>query len=165
MRIIPKHILEGKDITAEKYNRNPIETGPYRFKEWVTGQKIVLETFNDYFEGKPKIDKYVARVIPDTATMFLELKFGGIDFMGLTPPQYKLQANTEFFNKYFQKFRYPSFGYTYLGYNLLDPKFSDKRARQALTHSINKKDIIDRWCTARLRDTLHRTISSRIMGI
>ena len=143
MGIIPKHILDGSDISSEYYNRNPIGTGPYKLKEWVTGQKIVLEAFDDYFEGRPKIDKYIARVIPDTATMFLELKFGGIDFMGLTPPQYKLQANTEFFNKYFQKFRYPSFGYTYLGYNLLDPKFSDKRVRQALTYAINKKDIIE----------------------
>lgn len=143
MGIIPKHILEGKDITDEKYSRNPIGTGPYKLKEWVTGQKIVLEVFDDYFEGRPKIDKYIARIIPDMATMFLELKFGGIDFMGLTPPQFKLQADTEFFNKYFQKFRYPAFGYTYLGYNLLDEKFSDKRVRQALTHAINKKDIID----------------------
>ncbi len=142
MGIIPKHILEGKDITSENYNRNPLGTGPYTLGEWVTGQKIVLNAFERYFEGRPGIDKYVARIIPDTATMFLELKFGGIDFMGLTPPQYKLQANTEFFNKYFHKFRYPSFGYTYLGYNLLDPKFSDKRVRQALTHSIHKEDII-----------------------
>ena len=115
MGIIPKHILYGKDITNEYYSRNPVGTGPYKLKEWVTGQKIVLEAFDSYFEGKPKIDKYIARVIPDTATMFLELKFGGIDFMGLTPPQYKLQAGKEFFNKYFQKFRYPSFGYTYFG--------------------------------------------------
>jgi peptide/nickel transport system substrate-binding protein len=142
MGVIPKHILEGKDITFEKYNRNPIGTGPYTLEEWVTGQKIVLNAFDDYFEGRPKIDKYVARVIPDTATMFLELKFGGIDFMGLTPPQFKLQANSEIFVKYFQKFRYPSFGYTYLGYNHLDPKFSDKRIRRALTYSINKEDII-----------------------
>lgn len=143
MGIIPKHILEGKDITNEYYNRNPLGIGPYKLKEWVTGQKIVLEAFDDYFEGKPKVDKYIARVISDTATMFLELKFGGIDFMGLTPPQFKLQAGSNFFNKYFQKFRYPAFGYTYLGYNLLDAKFSDKRIRQAITHSINKKDIID----------------------
>jgi peptide/nickel transport system substrate-binding protein len=102
MGIIPKHMLEGKDITNEIYCRNPIGTGPYKLREWVTGQKIVLEAFDNYFEGRPKIDKYIARVIPDTATMFLELKFGGIDFMGLTPPQYKLQAGKEFFNKYFQ---------------------------------------------------------------
>jgi peptide/nickel transport system substrate-binding protein len=142
MGILPKHILEGKDITNQYYSRNPIGTGPYKLKEWVTGQKIVLEAFDNYFEGRAKIDKFIARVIPDTATMFLELKFGGIDFMGITPPQYKLQAGTEFFNKYFHKFRYPAFGYTYLGYNLLDPKFSDKRVRKALAHAVNKKDII-----------------------
>ena len=130
MGILPKHILEGNDISKEYYSRNPVGTGPYKLKEWVTGQKIVLQANETYFEGRPKIDTYIARVIPDTATMFLELKFGGIDFMGLTPPQYKLQAHTELFNKYFQKFRYPAFGYTYLGYNLRDPRFSDKRMQE-----------------------------------
>ena len=143
MGIIPKHILEEKDITLEEYNRKPLGTGPYILKEWVTGQKIILDAFDNYFEGRPKIDRFSARIIPDTATMFLELKFGGIDFMGLTPPQFKLQAHSEFFNKYFQKFRYSAFGYSYLGYNHLDSRFSDKRVRQAITHSINKKDIID----------------------
>ena len=142
MGILPKHILYGKDITNEYYSRYPIGTGPYKLKEWVTGQKIVLEAFDKYFEGKPGIKKYIARVIPDNATMFLELKFGGIDVMSLTPPQYKLQAEKEIFKKYFQKFRYPSFGYTYLGYNLLDPRFSDIRVRQAIAHAINKSDII-----------------------
>jgi peptide/nickel transport system substrate-binding protein len=74
--------------------------------------------------------------------MFLELKFGGIDFMGLTPPQYKLQADTDFFKRYFQKFRYPSFGYTYLGFNLQNQIFSDKRVRQAMAHAINKNEVI-----------------------
>jgi peptide/nickel transport system substrate-binding protein len=143
MGIIPKHILEGKDISGVEYNRNPVGTGPYKFKEWVTGQKIVLEAFDQYFEGRPNVNKYIARIIPDTATMFLELKFGGIDFMGLTPPQYKLQSGSTHFNKYFQKFRYPAFGYTYLGYNLQDPRFADRRVRTAITHAINKKDIID----------------------
>lgn len=142
MGILPKHILQGKDITNEYYSRNPIGTGPYRLHEWITGQKIVLEANADYYEGRPGIERFIARVIPDTATMFLELKFGGIDFMGITPPQYKLQAGKESFNHYFNKFRYPSFGYTYLGYNLLDHKFSDKRVRRAITHAINKQDII-----------------------
>jgi peptide/nickel transport system substrate-binding protein len=142
MGIIPKHLLYNKDITTEDYSRNPIGTGPYRLREWVTGQKVILEAYKTYFEGRPGIDTFIARVIPDTATMFLELKFGGIDFMGLTPPQYKLQATKETFNKYFQKFRYPAFGYTYLGYNLLDLRFADKRVRQAITHAINKREII-----------------------
>ncbi len=142
MGIVPKHLLEGKDLSSPEIYRNPVGNGPYRLIEWVTGQKIVLGAFDNYFEGRPNIDKVIYRIIPDTATMFLELKFGGIDFMGLTPPQYKLQANSGFFNKYFQKFRYPSFGYTYLGYNLLNPLFKDMRVRQAIAHAINKKEII-----------------------
>jgi peptide/nickel transport system substrate-binding protein len=75
--------------------------------------------------------------------MFLELKFGGLDLMNLTPPQFKLQANTDYFRRNFQKFRYPAFAYTYMGYNHLDPKFKDKRVRRALTHAIDKQEIID----------------------
>lgn len=143
MGIIAKHLLEGKDITEEKYSRNPVGTGPYKFKEWTTGQKIVLEAFDEYFEGRPGVGQYISRVIPDDATMFLELKFGGIDYMTLSPPQYKLQTDTEAIKRHFRKFRYPSFGFTYLGYNLLDEKFKDIRVRRALGHAINKKDIID----------------------
>ena len=142
MGIIPKHVLEGKDMTSPEVYQNPVGTGPYRLKEWLTGQKIVLDAFDSYFEGRPNIDRIIIRVITDPSTMFLELKFGGIDYMGLTPPQYKLQANTDFFNRYFQKFRYPSFGYTYLGFNLLNPLFSDKNVRQAIAHAINKKELI-----------------------
>ncbi len=143
MGIMPKHTLAGKDLTTPEVNRNPIGTGPYKLKEWVTGQKIVLEAFENYYERKPGIGKFTARIIPDTATMFLELKFGGIDYMGLTPPQYKLQANTSFFKRHFQKFRYPSFGYTYLGYNHLHPLFADIQIRKALAYAINKRDIIE----------------------
>jgi len=142
MGIIPKHVLEGKDMASPEVYQNPVGTGPYRLKEWLTGQKIVLDAFDSYFEGRPNIDRIIIRVITDPSTMFLELKFGGIDYMGLTPPQYKLQANTDFFNRYFQKFRYPSFGYTYLGFNLLNPLFSDKKVRRAIAHAINKKELI-----------------------
>ncbi|MCJ7795932.1 MAG: ABC transporter substrate-binding protein, partial [Thermoleophilia bacterium] len=40
--ILPKHLLAGKEITTSPLGRHPIGTGPYKFKEWVTGQKIVL---------------------------------------------------------------------------------------------------------------------------
>ncbi len=142
MGIVPKHLLEGKDLSSPGINQHPVGNGPYRLTEWVTGQKIILDAFDQYFEGRPRIDRVLFRIIPDTSTMFLELKFGGIDYMGLTPPQYKLQANSDFFRKYFQKFRYPSFGYTYLGYNLLNPLFRDRLVRQAIAHAINKKEII-----------------------
>ncbi len=142
MGIIPKHLLKGKDINTDDFNRHPVGTGPYKFKEWLTGQKIVLVANDDYFKGRPNIDEYIYRIIPDPATIFLELKAKGVDTMGLTPLQYQRQTKTAFFRENFRKFRYPANGYTYLGYNLRDPKFSDKKVRQALSYAINKEDII-----------------------
>jgi peptide/nickel transport system substrate-binding protein len=142
MGIIPEHLLEGKDLNNDPFNRNPVGTGPFRFSEWVTGQKVVLKANRDYFEGKPEIEEYIYRYIPDTATQFLELKALNLDMMGLTPIQYQRQTDNDFFKEAFNKFKYPALSYTYVGYNLRDPKFSDKRIRQALTHAIDKNAII-----------------------
>jgi len=143
MPIIPYHLLKDEDLNITKYARSPIGTGPYKFKRWVTGEKIELVSNHDYFEGRPYIDNYIYRIIPDNASMFLELQAKGIDLMGITPLQYKRQTNTQFFKDNFNKFRYPSFGYTYLGYNLKNEKFADIRVRQALNFAVDKKEIID----------------------
>ena len=140
--VLPKHLLEGKDITKSELARRPIGTGPYRFREWISRDRVILEANPDFFEGRPYIDRYVVRVIPDLATMFLELKAGGLDLMGLTPMQYKRQTSDAFFEKNFRKYRYLANAYTYLGYNLLEPKFQDKRVRQGLSHAIDKEEII-----------------------
>lgn len=140
--ILPKHLLEGKDITQSPLARYPIGTGPYLFKEWITGQKIVLTSNPDYFEGRPYIDGYIMRIIPDTATMFLELRAKGVDQMNLTPLQFTRQTENNLFRNNFNKYRYLSFSYTYLGYNLENPLFTDKRVRQAISHAINKEEII-----------------------
>jgi len=142
MNILPAHLLEGKDITKSELARRPVGTGPYRFKEWVAGQKIVLDAYKDYFEGEPYIGRYVYRVIPDNSTMYMELKAGGLDMMGLTPVQYQRQTDTPDFKARFNKYRYPASAYTYLGYNLRNPMFADKRVRQAITSAINKDEII-----------------------
>ncbi len=142
MGILPRHILEGQDVSAERFSRHPVGTGPYKLKRWITGQRIELEAFNGYFEGRPGIKRFIMRIIPDMATMFLELKFGGIDYMDLSPAQYKLVSRSGFFNRYFQRFRYPAFAFTYLGWNLLDPRFRDVRIRRALSHAIDRQSII-----------------------
>jgi peptide/nickel transport system substrate-binding protein len=141
--IIPEHLLKDKDLNTDSFNRYPIGTGPFRFKEWSSGQKIVLTASDDYFEGRPPIDEYIYRIIPDTATMFLELKALKLDFMGLRAIQYRLQTDTGLFRRQFNKFQYPALGYTYLGYNLLNPKFSDIRVRRALSYAIDQQAIID----------------------
>jgi peptide/nickel transport system substrate-binding protein len=143
MGMIPKHLLDGKDINTDQFNRHPIGTGPYKFKEWIAGQKIVLKANDDYFEGRPNIDQFIYRIIPDSSTMFQELLSGGVDMMGLTPLQYLRKSETRRIRENYRKFRYPSNAFTYMGYNLTNRLFTDVRVRQALSYAINRQSIID----------------------
>jgi MarR-like DNA-binding transcriptional regulator SgrR of sgrS sRNA len=50
-----------------------VGSGPYLFKEWSTGEKVVVEANPAYWEGRPYINRVVYRIIPDQSTIFLEL--------------------------------------------------------------------------------------------
>ena len=145
MVVLPRHLLEGKPINdhAQAFGRNPVGLGEYKFDSWETQKKIVVEVNDDYYRGRPHIDRVVTRVIPDQQTQFLELKSGGLDEMGLTPTQYSRQTSSKEFEKNFAKYKYLTNSYTYLGYNLLKPLFQDKRVREALGHAIDKQEIVD----------------------
>lgn len=143
MGVIPRHILAGKDLNKDEFNRKPVGTGPYKFKEWIAGQKIVLEANARYFEGRPNIDQYIYRIIPDSSTMFQELLSGGVDFMGLNPLQYLRKSETRRIKENYRKYRYPANAFTYMGYNLSSPLFTDKKVRQALSYAIDRQSIID----------------------
>ena len=142
MPIMPKHLLENEDLNTSKFSRHPVGTGPYRLKAWKSQEKIELISNHRYFEKRPYIDRSIYRVIPDESTIFLELQTRGIDSAGLSPLQFTRQTDTPFFKKNFRKFRLPSFSYTYIGYNLNNPKFKDKRIRQALNYAVDKAEII-----------------------
>ena len=143
LNILPRHLLAGVDLTKSPLARHPVGTGPYIFKEWRAGEKIALAYNPDYFEGRVYLNGYVYLVKPDTATMFMELKAGNLDRMGLNAIQYSRQTEYPKFQRMYQKYRYMPFSYIYLGYNQNDSRFADRRVRQALTHAINKKEIID----------------------
>jgi len=147
--ILPKHLLEGKDINTADYNRAPIGTGPYRFVEWKTDQKIVLQAFDGYWEGPPHIKRFTLRIIPDRATNFLELLNGGLDAMGawtrgvMSAEQYVRQTRGRKFTRHYDRYESDDLRYTYVGWNLRRPMFSDKRVRRALTMAMDRKALVD----------------------
>ncbi len=142
MAIIPKHILEKQNLSTAEFARHPIGTGPYQFGSWTTQEKIELTANPSYFEKRPYIDRYIQRVIPDDATIFLELQTQGLDSAGLTPLQFSRQTDTPVFVEHYQKYQLPSFSYIYLGYNLQSPFFNDIRVRQALNLAVDKDELI-----------------------
>jgi peptide/nickel transport system substrate-binding protein len=148
MTMLPRHLLEpyvraGKIREAPQNWSAPVGTGPYRFQEMKSGEKIVVVANPDYFRGRPHVSRVVYRIIPSQATIFLELKAGGVDVASLTALQYKRQTEYPAFEKAYRKYRYASPGYTYFGFNLKDPRFADRRVRLAFAHAINKQELLD----------------------
>jgi peptide/nickel transport system substrate-binding protein len=143
MGIIPEHLFKNTgDIRKSVYARSPVGTGPYRFSIWESGQHIILEDNPDYFEHAPGIKRYVYKITPDQAVQFLELVSGEIDSMSLNPYQYYYRSDTPEFRKRLEKYRYLAHAYTYIGYNLKNPLFEDKKVRQALSYAVDKKALI-----------------------
>lgn len=79
--IVPKHLLEGKDIREAELSNNPVGTGPFKFVEWKKGQYIRLDKNPDYWkEGYPLLDRIVARIIPDASTRTAAMESGEVHY-------------------------------------------------------------------------------------
>jgi peptide/nickel transport system substrate-binding protein len=140
--ILPKHVFEkGKEFNNHKNNRKPIGTGPYIFKEWKTGQKIVLERNEKYWGKKPAIRKIIFKIVHEQKVAFKMLKKEELDMMGLRPIQWTRQTSGSRFNNYFQKIKYDDQNYSYIGWNNARELFRDVRVRKALTMMIDREKI------------------------
>ncbi len=140
--IMPKHLLEHEDIVTTGFSRAPIGAGPYKLKKWDHGASLLLEANERYFKGRPYLDEMLYRIIPDTSTIFMEARAGNIDLLDLTPQQYLLQTKGGEWETRWNKYKYLASAYTYVGFNLEDPRFADKRVRKALSMAMDRSAII-----------------------
>ena len=70
----------------DEFLKNPVGTGPYKFKEWKRDDRLILVKNDSYFGEKPKWDELVFRSIPEDATRVSELLTGGVDLAVNIPP-------------------------------------------------------------------------------
>ncbi len=141
--ILPKHVLEGQDLMTTSFARRPVGAGPFRLKSWDAGSKLTLVASDTYFEGRPCLDEVVYRLIPDLSTMFLELRAGRLDMMSLSPQQYLRQTQGKWWEEHWRKYRYLSFGYTFLGFNLRHAFFRDVKTRRAISLAIDRQSLVN----------------------
>ena len=143
MGILPYHLLKDEqNLMTSKFNTKPIGTGAYKLEQLEYSKNIVLGAFDDYFEGRPKIDKISFHVIADTMTRFLMLKSSQLDIGSVEPMAYERQLRDEFFKK-FNIYEKITLSYTYLGFNLRLEKFQNLDVREALSLAIDRQEIVD----------------------
>lgn len=143
MGILPAHILQSEEnLMSAKFNSNPIGTGPYKLQQLEYSKNIILSAFDEYFEGRPKIDAISFHIIADPMTRFLMLKASQIDIGSIEPMAYERQLEKDFFDK-FKIYEKISLSYTYLGFNLRLEKFKNPDVRRALSLAIDRQELID----------------------
>ena len=141
--LLPKHILENeKNLMTSSFNKKPIGNGPYKLDSFENSSDITLKANEDFYEGKPKIETLHFKFLPSPDTVFLMLKEKNLDIGSLSPLQIERQIDNKF-KKDFKIIEQQSFAYTYLGFNLRNKKFQDKRVRKALSLGINRQEMVD----------------------
>ena len=125
---------------GEEYGRNPVGTGPFKFVEWRTNDRIVLEANEDYWRGRPALDRVVFRVVPEDGARMLALQAGEAD-MVLNPPPADVAALEG--NPDFKVAEADSVQVFYFGFNLEKPPVDDLRVRQAVAHALDIPLIVE----------------------
>lgn len=138
--ILPKHALEfAGDMNKASFNRSPIGTGPFKFKEWRLAEAVVLEGNSAYFRGKPNLNSIIYKVIPDSNIMLNQLKAGEVDIVSNVPFAQLDQVRDI---AGFEAVVTPNLIWEHLDFNLDTGLFQDGRVRQAIALGIDKQGIV-----------------------
>ncbi len=149
--ILPKHLLEAEVKTEDRpgdskfnhsqWNRAPVGSGPFKFKEWVAGDHISYEANPDYHGTKPKVAALIFKVVPDENTAFVQLKSGDIDiYQSAAITQYEQLKDLADVGVY----ETASLTYEHIDLNNDNPLLKEKAVRRAIALAINKEEISDK---------------------
>lgn len=122
----------------DAFSLAPVGPGPFKFVEWIPGERMVLEAFDDYWAGRPSVDRIEFRVIRDEASRIAALEAGEVDVIhAFSPLEFqRLEGNAALV-----VWNPPSAGFIRLNMNTQRPPFDDVRVRQAVAHAIDRNEL------------------------
>lgn len=131
--IDPKSIDSGVEI-----KNNPSGTGPFKFKSWQKGDRITLEAFENYREGKPAMQTAVFMTIPDDNARTMMLETGEVDIAERISA-FEVERLRK--NKDIALTIQPGMRVMYMAMNGLDPILKDVKIRQAINYAVDREAI------------------------
>ena len=134
MTIFPKAYYE----SAEDFGRAPVGTGPYKFVEWATGDRVVLTANEDYFRGSPSIKDVTFRILTDSSVATLALQNGEIDVHTHIPqadvPNVEADPNLQYSEVLGNSTTWIIFNFESI--------FANEDLRLAVAHAIDKEAVM-----------------------
>ncbi|MDM8535161.1 ABC transporter substrate-binding protein [Desulfobacterales bacterium HSG17] len=145
-----------KAVEGDLHHRAPVGTGPFTFKEWKSGNRIVLTKNPDYWQkGKPYLDEIVFLIIKDHKAKYNALVSGQADIMMSDHTSVKKLMKDSKFSTYIRDY----VGATILVLNNSKPPLNDVRVRKAMALAWDQKKYINisYQNVAPYTETLYRT--------
>lgn len=146
LAILPEHLLGGvppEELAKHPYGtRCPVGNGPFVFREHREQDRWVF-TANPAFPldlgGRPYLDTYVYRIVPDQSTLLNELLAGSVDvYVAPRPDQAKQIEAAEGV----RLIRAPFRDFVFAGWNARRPQLADARVRRAITMALDREQIV-----------------------
>ncbi|HWI64413.1 MAG TPA: ABC transporter substrate-binding protein [Symbiobacteriaceae bacterium] len=151
---MPKHIfgsIPPKELETADAWKNPIGAGPYKFKEWKSGQYVLIERNPDYWEMNkpgqaggtygPWVQTIRMRIIPEENTAMAALEAGELSFRDSVEPAHVDRLKNEK-KDLLASYDWNRMGYGYQTFNVDAFPTNIKEVRQALSYGLNREAII-----------------------
>lgn len=140
-----KLCLNGCSILSEKALNEagnvflPVGTGAYSLTDWVVGDRVILDRFDDYFNGPSPTQRLILRSIPNNDERLCALESGAVDVAEwLEITQYtRVIENTEL-----KLIQTPSVSVAHIALNVTKPPLDSKQVRQAIACAIDKQTLV-----------------------
>ena len=158
--IWPSHLIKGTpfaELEETEYSvRNPIGSGPFTMGEYEPDQFYILEANEDYYAGRPYLDRIIFRLGLGGATAFAALENGEIHMAGrVTAVEYERYKDDP--NIVLLGGRLGGGMTVWPNHNR--PEFQDARVRQALLHALDREAMAEAYY-GELADVLHLRLTN-----
>jgi peptide/nickel transport system substrate-binding protein len=143
--------------TGTYSTQHPTGTGPFKFKSWTRGDRLVIERYDDYwgktsdsptaFNGKgASLDQVIFKPIADNAARLQALQSGDIMGYDLVEPQdiptIEGDSNLQILDR-------PPFNVGYVGFNISTKPLDDIEVRKAIAYGLDRQGVIDSFYAGR----------------
>lgn len=139
LSIVPKEEVER---AGDNFGLKPVGSGPFELEAWQRDDKVVLKAFEDYFGGRPHLDRVTYRVMKEEATRDAEFQTGNIDMMTAGESLYRKYAADPAYRSHLTEV--PELFTRAIFFNLKEKPFDDVRVRQAINYAIDKKVVVEK---------------------
>ena len=128
------------ELDPEEVGKNPIGTGPFRLKESVSNEYVIVEKFDEYWGDVAQLSEIKFVTVKEAATRVNMLETGEADYIvGVTAQDVdRLEQDAQYEVRYDKSNRVAQ-----IGFNITKAPFDNKLVRQAMNYAINRETIVN----------------------